>query len=166
MFQARVTALWDKIIMGDAKPFGKINDYWYRVEFQGRGTPHIHFLLWIDKVENDIKAEDLDDVDGEGIERVKKYVEKTFSCTLPEPWKTEQSTADSSKLEEDESSSEDEAASVDGGNAMEEQDLLANDDAHTGGNATTAGEASDPTAPGYRPNVFGGGFSDHEHPCC
>ena len=123
--------------MGDAKPFGKINDYWYRVEFQGRGTPHIHFLLWIDKVENDIKAEDLDDVDGEGIERVKKYVEKTFSCTLPEPWKIEQS-----------------AASVDGGNEMEEEDLPANDGAHTGGNATTADEASDPTAPGYRPNVF------------
>ena len=151
--------------MGDAKPFGKINDYWYRVEFQGRGTPHIHFLLWIDKVENEIKPEDLDDVDGEGIERVKKYVEKTFSCTLPEPWKTEQSTADSSKLGEDESLSEEDAASVDGGNAMEEEDLPANDGAHTGGNATTADEASDPTAPGYRPNVFGGGFSDHEHPC-
>ena len=134
MFQARVTALWDKIIMGDAKPFGKINDYWYRVEFQGRGTPHIHFLLWIDKVENEIKPEDLDDVDGEGIERVKKYVEKTFSCTLPEPWKTEQSTADSSILGEYESLSEEETASVDGGNAMEEEDLLANDDAHTGDN--------------------------------
>ena len=26
---------------------GKIEDYWYRVEFQARGSPHIHMLVWV-----------------------------------------------------------------------------------------------------------------------
>ena len=35
IFDAKVTALFDNIIQGDAKPFAKVNDYWIRVEFQG-----------------------------------------------------------------------------------------------------------------------------------
>lgn len=29
------------------QPIGKIKDYFYRVEFQQRGSPHIHMLVWI-----------------------------------------------------------------------------------------------------------------------
>lgn len=29
-------------------PLGKIEDFFYRVEFQQRGSPHIHMLLWIE----------------------------------------------------------------------------------------------------------------------
>ena len=28
-------------------PFGEIIDFFYRVEFQQRGSPHIHALFWI-----------------------------------------------------------------------------------------------------------------------
>ena len=28
-------------------PVGQITDYFYRVEFQQRGSPHIHGLFWV-----------------------------------------------------------------------------------------------------------------------
>ena len=28
-------------------PLGKVKDFFYRVEFQQRGSPHIHMLVWI-----------------------------------------------------------------------------------------------------------------------
>ena len=34
-------------IKNDASLFGKLADFWYRVEFQHRGSPHMHCLLWI-----------------------------------------------------------------------------------------------------------------------
>ena len=33
--------------MSVCNPIGKIIDYYYRVEFQQRGSPHIHSLLWV-----------------------------------------------------------------------------------------------------------------------
>ncbi len=27
---------------------GKVVDHWYRVEFQARGSPHIHMLVWVE----------------------------------------------------------------------------------------------------------------------
>ena len=45
---ARFETLFDYIYQGEAEPFGHVSDYWYRVEFQMRGTPHMHFLLWIE----------------------------------------------------------------------------------------------------------------------
>ena len=33
--------------MSVSNPIGKIIDYFYRVEFQQRGSPHIHSLLWV-----------------------------------------------------------------------------------------------------------------------
>ena len=35
------------IIMGKYSPFGQVLDFVHRVEFQKRGSPHIHGLLWI-----------------------------------------------------------------------------------------------------------------------
>lgn len=29
-------------------PIGKISEFFYRVEFQQRGSPHIHMLVWIE----------------------------------------------------------------------------------------------------------------------
>ena len=28
-------------------PFGYLKDFWYRIDFQHRGSPHMHCLLWI-----------------------------------------------------------------------------------------------------------------------
>src|SRR6185312_743665 len=32
--------------------FGKISDFFYRVEYQQRGSPHIHMLLWLKHTKN------------------------------------------------------------------------------------------------------------------
>ena len=38
--------IYDKdIICGTAAPFGVVKDFWKRVEFQERGTPHLHYLI-------------------------------------------------------------------------------------------------------------------------
>lgn len=35
-------------MLSKVSPLGKIEDWFYRVEFQQRGSPHIHMLLWVD----------------------------------------------------------------------------------------------------------------------
>ncbi len=35
-------------LKGPSMPLGRILDYWYRIEFQMRGSPHVHMLLWIE----------------------------------------------------------------------------------------------------------------------
>lgn len=37
-----------KILKSSLNPLGKIVDFFFRVEFQQRGSPHIHMLLWIE----------------------------------------------------------------------------------------------------------------------
>ena len=36
------------ILQGPARPLGKMKDYFYRVEFQAQGAPHIHCLFLIE----------------------------------------------------------------------------------------------------------------------
>lgn len=36
------------VLKSDCQPLGKIVDFFFRVEFQQRGSPHIHMLLWIE----------------------------------------------------------------------------------------------------------------------
>lgn len=47
-FNMRWTALWEEIIMGEGRPLGNIVDNFWRIEFQERGSPHVHMLLWVD----------------------------------------------------------------------------------------------------------------------
>ena len=35
------------VLRNDVIPVGQITDYFYRVEFQQRGSPHIHGLFWV-----------------------------------------------------------------------------------------------------------------------
>ncbi len=47
MFEKRVEALMRDLIMSPAQPIGEVIDFFYRVEFQQRGSPHIHCLFWV-----------------------------------------------------------------------------------------------------------------------
>lgn len=47
-FSHRFQIFMSKILKGDCSPLGKIVDHFFRVEFQQRGSPHIHLLLWIE----------------------------------------------------------------------------------------------------------------------
>lgn len=47
-FQHRFQIFMQKIMKSRVNLLGKIVDYFFRVEFQQRGSPHIHMLLWIE----------------------------------------------------------------------------------------------------------------------
>ena len=48
MFDFRWHCFLREVHMSSAHPIGKIKDYFYRVEFQQRGSPHVHCLFWIE----------------------------------------------------------------------------------------------------------------------
>ena len=43
-FERRFRFLMKDIILSEHKPLGEVVDYFARVEFQNRGSPHIHIL--------------------------------------------------------------------------------------------------------------------------
>lgn len=47
LFWHRWKCFWKHILNGKSKPLGHIADYFIRVEFQMRGSPHLHILFWI-----------------------------------------------------------------------------------------------------------------------
>lgn len=46
-FEHMVQLFIKDVLKCTAMPFGEIADYFYRVEFQQRGSPHIHALFWV-----------------------------------------------------------------------------------------------------------------------
>ncbi|XP_077364609.1 uncharacterized protein LOC144009028 isoform X1 [Festucalex cinctus] len=63
-----------EVLMSDLHPIGKILDYFHRVEFQQRGSPHTHCFFWI------FNAPLIDkNTDDEVCEFIDKYV----TCELP-----------------------------------------------------------------------------------
>ncbi|XP_070548865.1 uncharacterized protein [Ptychodera flava] len=74
MFDQRFHYFLTQVIMSPAEPIGKIEDYFYRVEFQQRGSPHAHCLFW---VKNAPKVDKDDDVD------VTSFVDKNVTCEMP-----------------------------------------------------------------------------------
>ena len=47
-FHHRVQSLFTDVILSPASPLGKVNRYFYRIEFQQCGSPHIHAILWVE----------------------------------------------------------------------------------------------------------------------
>ena len=48
-YKRRLDLLFEHLIYGEAPIFGrKIVDHWYRIEFQFRGSPHAHCILWLE----------------------------------------------------------------------------------------------------------------------
>ena len=47
-FMVRVDALMRYIKREDTLFGGKMIDYWWRIEFQNRGSPHLHMVVWIE----------------------------------------------------------------------------------------------------------------------
>ncbi|XP_038063129.1 uncharacterized protein LOC119733831 [Patiria miniata] len=74
MFDRRFHTFLKDVILSPANPVGKVKDYFYRVEFQQRGSPHTHCLFWI---ENAPRIEvDTDD-------EVVTFIDRYVSCKLP-----------------------------------------------------------------------------------
>ena len=56
--------------------FGVVEHYYYKLEYQARGAPHIHYLLWI-------KDAPVLKKDGSNKTEVKKYIDEHITCAIP-----------------------------------------------------------------------------------
>ncbi|XP_073723480.1 LOW QUALITY PROTEIN: uncharacterized protein [Misgurnus anguillicaudatus] len=77
MFDHRWHCFLKDVIMSPAQPIGKVIDYFYRVEFQQRGSPHVHCLFW---VENAPKLNE-DNEDNDAL--VAAFVDRYITCEIP-----------------------------------------------------------------------------------
>ncbi|VDI56034.1 Hypothetical predicted protein [Mytilus galloprovincialis] len=75
MFDNRFHKFLKNVIMSEAQPIGKIIDYFYRVEFQQRGSPHTHCLFW---VENAPKFGEVEN------DEIITFIDKYISCEIPD----------------------------------------------------------------------------------
>lgn len=48
-FDFRSSSFFNHVLKHSENPIGSIKDHFMRVEFQQRGSPHLHVLLWVDK---------------------------------------------------------------------------------------------------------------------
>ena len=70
-FDNRVKKFYKHILKSPHSPFGKLVNYFYRVEFQHRGSPHIHGLLWIENAPHYEKNTD---------QEIIEYIDSIITC--------------------------------------------------------------------------------------
>ena len=75
MFQYRLDTFMTTFIKSSAQPIGPVTDFVIRIEFQARGSPHAHTLMWV---------KDAPKLGTSNEEEVKWFIEKYVSCSLPE----------------------------------------------------------------------------------
>ena len=75
-FDHRVSQFIQTILKSPESPLGVLNDFFYRVEFQQRGSPHIHMLVWID---GSPKYGENDDIE------VSEYIDHVATCSADVP---------------------------------------------------------------------------------
>ena len=75
MFQYRLDAFVITFLKSSAQPIGEVIEYVICIEFQARGSPHAHTLIWI---KNAPKLGYTDEAD------VKEFIDKYISCSLPD----------------------------------------------------------------------------------
>lgn len=74
-FNHRFQAFFDSVLCGNEKPLGEIVDFFWRVEFQQRGSPHIHALLWIENAPDVLELSETD----EGRAKLAKFIDNSVS---------------------------------------------------------------------------------------
>lgn len=75
MIRQRHEALWSEILLSSNGPLGKIKDFYYRVEFQMRGSPHFHVILWIED------SPKFNITESSSFDTVVEYVDKYITCS-------------------------------------------------------------------------------------
>ena len=60
--------------MSENAPLGKLKDWFYRVEYQQRGSPHIHMLIWLENAPIFGIDEDED---------VVHFIDQIITCSKP-----------------------------------------------------------------------------------
>ena len=73
-FHYRLNVLFQYFLKSTAKPLGEIADYAIRIEFQARGSPHAHCVIWVkDAPEYDVDHND----------KVCDFIDQYISCKVP-----------------------------------------------------------------------------------
>lgn len=70
-----VIRMFEKTVEAPAQPIGEVVDYFYRVEFQARGSAHIYCLFWI---------KDAPKFDDAFDEVIAQFIDEYVSCQLPD----------------------------------------------------------------------------------
>ena len=74
-FHYRLETFVKHVLMSNANPLGEIVDYVIRIEFQARGSPHAHTLLWVKNAPQiNVQTDD----------EVCEFVQKYISCSIPD----------------------------------------------------------------------------------
>ncbi|XP_053402924.1 uncharacterized protein LOC123548901 [Mercenaria mercenaria] len=75
-FDHRVQEFINTVLKSEHKPLGEIADYFYRVEFQQRGSPHIHMIVWVKNAPK-YKVDSINDLT--------TYVDQYLTCSVSNP---------------------------------------------------------------------------------
>ncbi|KAK7878952.1 hypothetical protein WMY93_034202, partial [Mugilogobius chulae] len=75
MFDKRIEGLFKYLINSPAKPLGEVTDYFVKTEFQHRGTPHAHILVFT-TFEFDLEQDE---------QILIEFIDKYISAKLPDP---------------------------------------------------------------------------------
>ena len=75
MFQYRLDAFVITFLKSSAQPIREVIEYVIHIEFQARGSPHAHTLIWIKDAPKLGYADEAD---------VKALIDKYISCSLPD----------------------------------------------------------------------------------
>ena len=70
-FDYQVHKFLQNFLLSSAAPLGKIADWFYRVEYQQRGSPHIHMLIWLENAPTFGEDSDCD---------VVSFIDKIITC--------------------------------------------------------------------------------------
>jgi len=74
MFDHKFHLFSKEVIMSKAQLISKILDYFHQIEFQQRGSPHVHCLYWIQGAPK---------VDKDDDDLVVEFVDKYVTCEIP-----------------------------------------------------------------------------------
>ena len=72
-FDHRVQEFLNTVLKSACDPVGKVKDFFYRVEFQQHGSPHIHMLVWIENAPTLKKNSE---------EGIVQFVDKYLTCNI------------------------------------------------------------------------------------
>ena len=75
-FHKKWDATFNKLIRSKNQPvFGQVQDYVYRIEYQARGAPHVHAILWI---------KDAPILGQNTASEVQEYIKSIITCAKPD----------------------------------------------------------------------------------
>ena len=73
-FDYQVNKFLQSFLLSTAAPLGNVADWFYRVEYQQRGSPHIHMLIWLENAPTFGVDLDCD---------VVSFIDKIITCEKP-----------------------------------------------------------------------------------